>query len=318
MEAPGGPTFSVVVPTCNRAERLTRCLRSVLRQTIDDHEVIVVDDGSIDGTPGAVAALAEPRVRYLRQDNAGTSAARNAGAGLARGRWLIFLDDDDEVRPGWLAGLREVITPAHAVVCCGAEHVDLESGATTLVRPRAMGPAYDGYVALFDTGTFAVRRDAFEEIGGYAVGLSTGTHKELALRLLPTCTDAGWSVGVTDEALVRINQRPRTTRARSHPHNLYDGAVYLLEHHRARLARSPALLAGRYGVAGVNAARLGRYGDARRLLVHAIRAEPLRLKHYGRLALALVPPAGATVWRLPEFHLTEKDGPSAYEGSPTP
>ncbi len=294
------------MPTFNRAERLTRALRSVLSQTIDDYEVVVVDDGSTDETPGVVHGLGAPRLRYQRQDNAGTSVARNTGAGLALGRWLIFLDDDDEVLPGWLAGLKAVITPAHAVVSCAAEHLDLETGATKIVPARDMGPAYDGFVGLFDTGTFAVRRDAFEEIGGYAVGLSTGTHKEMALRLLPLCSERGWSVDATTEVLVRVNQRRRSARARSHPRNLYHGATYLLEHHRDRLARAPSLLASRYGVAGVNAARLGRYSDARSMFLHAIRAEPLRPVHYGRLALALVPPAGARVWGLPEFELAEE------------
>lgn len=295
-----------MIPTFNRAARLTKALRSVLAQTIDDFEVVVIDDGSTDRTPDAVADLDEARVRYQRQGNAGVSVARNTGAAVAQGRWLLFLDDDDEVQQGWLAGLGRVITPQHAVVCCAAEHVDLETGQTKIVTAHDMGPAYDGFVALFDTGTFAVRRDAFESVGGYAVGLSTGTHKEFALRLLPLCTKQGWSVGSTGEVLVRVNQRRRETRARSHPRNLYEGAIYLLEHHGARLARSPALLASRYGVAGVNAARMGDFADARSMFTRAIRAEPRRFVHYGRLALALVPPAGARVWGRPEVEAHEQ------------
>jgi glycosyltransferase involved in cell wall biosynthesis len=278
----------------------------VLAQTIEAYEIVVVDDGSTDRTVDVIPGLMDARVRYRRQDNAGASVARNTGASMAQGRWLVFLDDDDEVRPTWLAGLRNTITPQHAVVCCAAEHVDLETGSTKIVSARDMGPAYDGFVALFDTGTFAVRRDAFESLGGYAVGLSTGTHKEFALRLLPLCTKQGWSVGSTGEVLVRVNQRRRETRARSHPRNLYEGAVYLLEHHGARLARSPALLASRYGVAGVNAARMGDFADARSMFTRAIRAEPRRFVHYGRLALSLVPPAGARIWGRPEIEADEQ------------
>lgn len=294
-----------MIPTFNRAAGLAQALDSVLAQTIDDFEVVVVDDGSTDRTVDLVPGVSDPRVRYHRQENAGTSAARNTGASMARGRWLAFLDDDDEVRPGWLAGLQEVITPQSAVVCCAAQHVDLETGKTKTVTARDMGLAYDGFVALFDTGTFAVRRDAFEATGGYSAGLSTGTHKELALRLLPLCTERGWSVVTTGEALVRINQRRRETRARSSPQNLYAGAVYLLEHHRGRLARSPRLLASRYGVAGVNAARMGDFSGARAMFARAIQVEPRRPVHYGRLALALLPPAGALLWGRPRSERSE-------------
>lgn len=304
------PTFAVVVPTFNRSARLARALQTVVAQTPADFEVVVVDDGSTDDTEQVVRVFG-PRVQYVRQDNAGVNAARNLGAASTMGRWLVFLDDDDEVLSGWLEGMRGVIEadPSLAVVSCGAIHVDLATGATKVVRPSKMGPAYDGHIALFDTGSFAVRRDAFDVVGGYAVGLPSGTHKELALRLLPRCTAEGWSVGSTLVPLVQVNQRPRPTRARSHPQNLYRGATYLLEHHRHRLELDPPLLASRLGVAGVNAARLGRYPEARSLFMAAIRAEPRRAVHYGRLALALASALGSRVWREPAFELAEGEAP---------
>lgn len=310
------PTFAVVIPTFNRSARLSEALRSVLAQDSSDFEVVVVDDGSTDDTERVVRGFESPRVAYVRQENAGVNAARNLGAATTTAPWLVFLDDDDEVAPIWLDGLRRAIQPGRAVISCGATHVDLATGKTTVVVPRDMGPAYDHHVGLFDTGSFAVRRDAFETIGGYAVGLPSGTHKELALRLLPACTAAGWSVGFVSDPLVKVNQRPRKTRARSHPRNLYQGASYLLEHHRGRLERDPPLLATRFGVAGVNAARLGRYAEARSLFLDAVRAQPRRLVHYGRLALALVPPLGDRVWREPSFELAEGEAPT--EVSPPP
>lgn len=90
--------ISVVVPTYNRADILGRTLASVLAQSLPPDEVIVVDDGSTDDTEAVVATFGS-RVRYVRQDNAGVSAARNRGAGLAGGRWLAFVDSDDLWRP---------------------------------------------------------------------------------------------------------------------------------------------------------------------------------------------------------------------------
>lgn len=92
------PMVSVVLPTYNRAHCLPDAIDSVLGQAMDDLELIVVDDGSTDGTREAVTTR-DPRVRYVRQSNQGVSAARNHGVRLARGPWIAFIDSDDEWLP---------------------------------------------------------------------------------------------------------------------------------------------------------------------------------------------------------------------------
>ncbi len=91
-------TISVIIPTYNRAACLARALDSVLAQSHAPHEIIVVDDGSTDGTRAMVEAL-DGAIHYLHQDNQGVSAARNAGIRRATGQWLAFLDSDDEWLP---------------------------------------------------------------------------------------------------------------------------------------------------------------------------------------------------------------------------
>lgn len=91
-------TFSVVIPNYNNGATLARAIESVLAQTWAAHEIIVIDDGSTDDS-AAVAARFGERVRYVRQANAGVSAARNHGARLATGTWLAFLDADDIYMP---------------------------------------------------------------------------------------------------------------------------------------------------------------------------------------------------------------------------
>lgn len=101
------PRVSTIIPAHNASATLRDAVRSVLAEKIDDHEVIIVDDGSTDSTPDLAEelALGDERVWVIHQRRAGVSAARNAGLRVARGRWVHFLDADDWVLPGGLSEL---------------------------------------------------------------------------------------------------------------------------------------------------------------------------------------------------------------------
>src|SRR4030043_1337098 len=94
------PTVSVIIPTYNRAHLVGRSIRSVLNQTYQDLEVIVVDDGSKDNTAEIVRGITDPRIVFLKHEkNRGVSAARNTGLKAARGKYIAFQDSDDEWLP---------------------------------------------------------------------------------------------------------------------------------------------------------------------------------------------------------------------------
>jgi len=94
--------ISVILPTRNRVSELRGAIESVRRQSYRHWELVVIDDGSDDGTAPYLASLEDERIRTLRIDSAGLSAARNAGLGAARGEIIAYLDDDNRMHSGWL------------------------------------------------------------------------------------------------------------------------------------------------------------------------------------------------------------------------
>ena len=94
--------ISVVIPLYNKESSIAQSLKSVLSQEHDDFEVVIVDDGSTDGSVGVVEAIHDSRIRLIRQENGGPSKARNTGVKNAKGEWILFLDADDELEPGAL------------------------------------------------------------------------------------------------------------------------------------------------------------------------------------------------------------------------
>tara|TARA_B110000459_G_scaffold16407_1_gene15951 strand:- start:25 stop:891 length:867 start_codon:yes stop_codon:yes gene_type:complete len=101
--------FSIILPTYNRANLLPKAIESLINQDYKDWELIVVDDGSSDNTKEVVEAFDDPRIQYVYQENAERSAARNNGIRLAKGRYIGFLDSDDQFHEKHLEGLCRVI-----------------------------------------------------------------------------------------------------------------------------------------------------------------------------------------------------------------
>jgi GT2 family glycosyltransferase len=163
---PGAPEISVVVPARDAARTLPRLLAALPDPaTLPAHEVIVVDNGSLDET--AALAAASPRVaRTLRRPRGeGPGAARNAGADAARAERLAFIDADCWPAPGWLAaGLHAL---GHAEIVQGAVRPDpaAEPG------PFARTVSVQGYTGLFESANLFVTRWAFERAGGFPAGL---------------------------------------------------------------------------------------------------------------------------------------------------
>ena len=134
------PLFSVIIPVYNRAPVLRRALSSVLAQSCQDFEIVVIDDGSSDNPAQVVADFSDLRIRFIRQPNRGGGAARNAGIDVARGRFIAPLDSDDEFLPGHLERMKQLLNCSSNMVGYARVLVDRGNGRSLLKPPRALRP----------------------------------------------------------------------------------------------------------------------------------------------------------------------------------
>ena len=194
---PGRPTVSIVIPTYNRSAIVPIAIESALRQTFEDYELIVVDDGSTDGTRERLDPYMG-RIRYFYQSNRGVSAARNAGIAAARGEWIAILDSDDVWHPAKLERQLEVLSKlgtGFGACVTDCDYIgSLETSATVFeengVRTDgASGPLDNplNYVMRSGYGlcvpSLLVRRSILNEIGGFDEALGLGEDRELIFRL---------------------------------------------------------------------------------------------------------------------------------------
>ncbi len=185
------PEFSVVIPTCNRPGQLCACLEALAGQSLgqDRFEVIVVDDGGA-APAGPVLAPFSGRLdlRSVRQSNAGPAAARNAGARLARGRWLAFTDDDCTPAPGWLEGFRNAFSSHPDALLGGATANLLRANPYSCASQLVQDFVYAYYNAdpaqarFFASNNIALPADQFHALGGFNPEFRTSEDRDLCAR----------------------------------------------------------------------------------------------------------------------------------------
>lgn len=198
---------SVIIPLFNGAATIQSVLAALGAQLdAPDYEVIVVDDGSTDGSE----RLVDPPARLYRQSNMGPSAARNAGAGMARGRTLLFLDADCIPPENWIAEMLGAMERADADAVMGGISPANDGIVPRLVQIE-VEDRYDGMRAAEALVDFIAapacgfRRSVFEEIGGFRADLRWAEDVEIAYRL----SERGFSIAFSDRAPVAHRHQER-------------------------------------------------------------------------------------------------------------
>ncbi|HJU44945.1 MAG TPA: glycosyltransferase family A protein [Vicinamibacterales bacterium] len=180
--------FSVVIPAHNRAHLLPQTLDSVRSQSFTDFEVIVVDDGSGDGTARYLDS--QPGVKSIRLPRSGAGAARNAGVAAATGDYVAFLDSDDLWMPWTLQAFAGVIAGQRPAIVAGSviQFSDEREVAAIHDQPIATDQFVDLFASashafLIGSGTVAIRRDLLLDAGGFTAPIAYGEDLDLLLRL---------------------------------------------------------------------------------------------------------------------------------------
>ena len=196
------PKVSVVIPTYDRIETLPRSLDSVINQTFPDWELIVVDDGSTDGTDKMILRD-YPAVRLHRQENGGVSSARNSGAALASGEWIAFLDSDDAWLPEKLERQLSALANEPELRLSHTDEIWIRNGKR-VNQPKGYAKSGGGIylrclpLCCICPSSVLLRRDLFDVIGGFDETLAACEDYDLWLRIT-----AREPVHYLDQALVR-------------------------------------------------------------------------------------------------------------------
>lgn len=291
------PLVSVIIPTLERPEFLQAALRSVLRQTVPDFEVLIVDDGSATAILPLLDALNDGRIRYFRHEsNRGEAAARNTGILHARGAYVAFLDDDDEWLPDKLRLQLDLFSRQPDTVGCvygGYVAIRARDGEVLWRRvPTKRGDLSRDLVRSNLLGaplTVMLRRECVERVGLFDEDIAFGVDYDLWIRVarefrfdfVPEIV-ARYTVHpgqLSNDAVVRATGHADLLRkygSRLHPERRREGRIYF------RL--------------GLHMSLLGRTVDARRAFLRALRINPLDVRAYIYLALCLS--SGSGVSRL--------------------
>ncbi|WP_299153931.1 glycosyltransferase family A protein [uncultured Christiangramia sp.] len=182
--------FSIVIPTYNNEDRIASTIESVLNQTYNDWELIIVDDGSTDSTKEKIIPyLNYQKIQYVHQPNAGVTGARNKGIEYCKSKFVTFLDADDTVTKNWLQDFYELSVES--------KKPGYLSGAilrnSKLVLPKVeVDISKKHYSSL--AGSFAILTEIIRNIGGYDTHLKQSENWEMTARALHFCEKNNYDI----------------------------------------------------------------------------------------------------------------------------
>lgn len=230
------PVVSIVIPAYNHAPYVAETIESVLRQTYNQWELIIIDDGSTDETPAIIQGYRDPRIRTFRHDNRGLSATLNRGVSLARGKYFAFLPSDDVYEPDKLTVQVEVLekNPTVGVVFSRQTVIDAQGQPSPETHVQSwfevsFTTKEEIFPALFErdflsTPTHLLRMECFARVGLFDESLVTTQDYDLWLRILRY-----YDIRLLPQALVRMRWHEHNQTRSVTPQTEQERATVLLK-----------------------------------------------------------------------------------------
>lgn len=285
------PLFSIVIPTYNRSGQIVHAIESLLRQTFNSYEIIVVDDGSSDDTKEKLSGyITSGTIYYHHQENKGVCAARNHGASKAKGSYLIFLDSDDEVLPEWLADFKNLSDQGFSLLCCS---MTVRKPGGGIKKVSCLDPYKNGGKdkGISIPGTWAIKTDWFRSLGGFDEVIKYGENTELKFRMM--AEDKNW--GFLDHHNLIYNESE--TGGSKQIKNKLQSNLHILAKHQHYFNQNPEVKRLFLSVAAVSAARLGMYDEARRLFFLTWKTRKTNLKSILQCMISMHPLLMRRKWK---------------------
>jgi len=289
--------ISVIIPTYNRGHLISRAIDSVVAQKYANWELLIVDDGSTDNTQKVIKQyLDDDRIQYVKKPNSGATHTRNVGVENARGKYITFLDSDDEAYDTWLSSYKVYIDKGAKVICCGFEYYDQNGNLTETKLPKDMGKLFNNRVGKFTNGgVFLLERELFDEIGGYDDKLKSGQHSELAMRLLSVLEHRKIEIYNIYKPFIKVHVHDGAKIRRDY-NAIYLGSTRTMEKHRSLFEKNSNIYYNYLSIAARCAIKTGRIEEGKALLRKAWKLKPTSLKSYARLLIGNIPVIRNKYW----------------------
>jgi glycosyltransferase involved in cell wall biosynthesis len=275
------PTVSVIIPTYNQGQFIDKAIESVLKQSYQDFEIIVINDGSTDNTEEIVRGFKDKRVKYIKKykKSRGVSVARNVGIKMARGKYIALLDSDDEWLPEKLGKQVKVFKsefPEVGVVCSWSYNID-EKG--NYISKRCL-PKKDGYIYedLLSTNpisvpTVLIKKECFNRVGLFDDLLNAQEDWDMWIRIAKYYRFA----------LIKVP----LVKYRLHPNQISKNlevkiitANRILVKYANELKKRPDAHSKHYFYIGNRLCHMGKTKDGQRYLIKAISLYPFCIRYY--------------------------------------
>ena len=277
------PLVSVIIPTYNRAHILDLSITSVLNQTIEDIEVIIVDDASTDETSSLVANMNDARIHYIcLKHNRGANVARNTGISQARGQYIAFQDSDDEWLPHKLEKqllALEQLTKKKGIVYC--QYQRIENGSLGRVFGKPFNPNTLLRQSYIGTPTMVAHRSCFIR-EQFDEMLPRRQDWEICLRLMQK-----YPFVFVPEVLVLSHTSQRSV---SQSPTILQAYEYIFTKHHALIRQGKRATAEFHHKIGIFSIVNGEWSKGKSNLVRAVRTWPFDVRYWARATAAVLGP----------------------------